>query len=244
MHWSYLNSHSERLHQVLIGDFDGDRGCDVFAVHGNSWDISSGDSKPWVSLGNFGIPLNELKAGDFNGDGRKDIFRRNSSGQWSVISPGVHGWRLLQSSGFPLSSLKFGDFNGDRKTDVLSLAGGHWSVSWDGLSTWQNLNSLTTAMPSVVVADFNGNGIDDVLTYSSLIKPDPKNPLNYGKWKVAWDGRGGYVDVIPPTYGNYWFWGRFDNKAGSDGLVLNIKRESLLISQGSISFVRHGKYAY
>ena len=121
----FLNSYPERLNQVGLGDFDGDHRCDVFAVHGNDWVLSSAGTAPWRSLGSLGVPFDQLRFGDFNGDGIKDMFRRAPGGKWSLISPGIYGPMPVQSSDSPLSELRFGDFNNNGITDVIAIKNGH-----------------------------------------------------------------------------------------------------------------------
>ena len=102
MHWTFLATRTERLHQVGLGDFTGDGRCDVFAVRYQQWTISDGGTGPWTRIpGDYtDIPFDQLAFGDFNGDRTKDMFRRAPDGQWSVISPGVHDWRDLARSPF------------------------------------------------------------------------------------------------------------------------------------------------
>src|SRR5437588_2278027 len=91
MHWVYLNSSTERLEQIGLGDFDGDHRCDVFSVHGNDFGIYPRGTGAWTSLGTYGVPFSELRFGDFNGEGIMEIFRRAPDSQWSIISPGHYG---------------------------------------------------------------------------------------------------------------------------------------------------------
>src|SRR5690606_10311361 len=102
--------------------------------------------------------------GDFDGDGRTDVFRRAPGGQWWAISPGVYGWEALQSSSKALSALRFGDFDGNGKTDVLALDGGYWSVSWDARSSWYRLpGNVTTSLDNVTIGNLDGVGGDEIV---------------------------------------------------------------------------------
>src|SRR5262249_58904673 len=121
------------------------------------WVISSGGTRPWKSLGTYGIPLSELAVGRFNGGKGMDIFRRASTGQWSVFSPITLGWRNLNSSSFPLSALHFGDFTGDGVTDVLAVQGKHWSISRRGTGGWEPLKlQLSDKLGAGKVRDVGG----------------------------------------------------------------------------------------
>jgi len=60
-----------------------------------------------------------LRFGDFDGDGRTDVFQ-TSGGRWYFSSGGRASWAPLASSGCPLAGLYVeGDFNGDGKSDVF-----------------------------------------------------------------------------------------------------------------------------
>jgi hypothetical protein len=82
--------------------------------------------------------LNQLAVGDFDGDGRTDVFQ--STGAVWVYSPsGQREWHFLNDSSLRLDRLAFGDFNGDGKTDVFSQHGDQWLVSYGGTTAWTPL---------------------------------------------------------------------------------------------------------
>ena len=258
MHWVYLSPNTERLSQVGLGDFNGDKRCDVFAInHGtNNWEISSGGSGAWTALpGNYpGIPMDQLRFGDFNGDHITDVFRRAPDGQWSAISPGHYGWTALQSSGFALEDLRFGDFDGNGITDVLSRAGGSWSVSWNGTSPWQKLASnLNDDIRNVHIADVDGLPGDDIVRYVTT-------GLTSGRWDISSGGKTGWTTLASYSWPNNsqnqqlfvaararTFVGRFDVWGKADLLTIDppeLGRTSRIFSAGHSSFAPHGLYAY
>ena len=132
-------------------------------VSGSSWTGAGTDNRGW-------------HVGDFDGDGRSDIFRYRSgysgaevflstgsdfalSGSWTGAGDGDHGWYI-------------GDFNGDGMDDIFRYRSGisgaevllsngsgfiH-SGSWTGAGTdsrgWH-------------IGDFNGDGRDDIFRYRS-----------------------------------------------------------------------------
>ena len=248
MHWVHLSSRSERLDRIGLGYFDDDRRCDVLTPRGNRWVISSGGSAvPHELPGTFPVPFEELRFGDFNGDGRTDVFRRDPDGQWSVVSPGVHDWRNLRSSQFPLDELRFGDFDGDGVTDVLSLNGGHWSYAPGGDQPWRPLNpDVSTKLKSLVIADVNANGTDDVIRFI------PRDAWS-GKLQVSWDGRSGWETLekvtsnlfpLPPPVPILVFAGKFDDSTGADILLVDENRLGLRFSTTNNALVPHSLYAY
>ena len=116
-----------------------------------------------VRRNRYGVDTSrELAVGDFDGDGRADVFQ--SVGTVWVFSPaGRREWQFLSDSNLPLDKLAFGDFDGDRKTDVFSQAGDRWRVSYGGTSPWRALPAGSNiAMKSYRFADFDGDGRTDV----------------------------------------------------------------------------------
>jgi hypothetical protein len=247
MHWVYLNAASERRHQLALGDFDGDRRCDVFAVNtsNNRWEISTGGTGMWTPVGDFGIPFDQLAFADFDADGATDVFRRAPDGQWTIFSIKKNEQRQVQSSGFPLKELRFGDFDGDGIADVLSLAGGHWSISKSATDGWKPLNTkLKDGLSRLLIADVNGNGTDDIVRYGLFIE----------KWEISWEGKSDWkvlakvswplpdVGTIPSHFA---FAGRFDGLPGADLLAVdNQVRLGRLYSDAVKKVVIHSLYAY
>jgi len=75
----------------------------------------------------------ELAVGDFNGDGRDDVFQ--AVGTLWVYSPsGRREWFVLNDSNLRLDRLGLGDFNDDGKSDVFFRNDDRWLVSYGGTS--------------------------------------------------------------------------------------------------------------
>ena len=77
--------------------------------------------------------LSELRFGNFTGDAKTDVVRKEGP-KWYVWDPGTQVWDYLDTSNFALKDLTFADFNGDGVTDILRVSGGNWYVSWSGRS--------------------------------------------------------------------------------------------------------------
>jgi len=255
MHWTYLKAASERVHQVGLGDFDGDGRCDVFAVNrfAQQWEISKSGSGAWIALpGTYDIPFEELRFGDFNGDGIMDIFHRAPNGQWAAISPGLYDWTPLASSSLDVRHLRFGDFDADGVTDVLAVRDGRWAVSWSGTTSWEQLNPwLRDPVAGLLIGDMNADGRDDILRYT------PADEGVHGTWAVSWGGSTAWVPLATLTWEDSpsmrqqrpaadvrTFVGRFNVWAGDDVLALDSQKRGHLSRDGRGSFAPRMGHLY
>jgi hypothetical protein len=120
--------------------------------------------------------MSDYRIGDFNGDGKADVFRANGS-HWYYSAGGATQWIQLGVSSYKVANLRFCDFNGDGKTDVFSLANAQWSVSYGGSSSWRRLNSkLSGDLGELVFGDLNGDGRCDIAR------------SYHQSWQVSWGG--------------------------------------------------------
>ncbi len=174
------------------GDFNGDGNADIL------WRNASGELTAWLMNGSSIVSSGDVTSngatvrpdaswsvagiGDFNGDGKRDILWRNSSGEvavWMMNGTSIASSGDLTSGGVAVhpdaswSVAGIGDFNGDGNSDVL------WRNSSGGLSIW-SMNGTTitsgaaitsggvTVAPDaswhvVEIGDFNGDGNSDIL---------------------------------------------------------------------------------
>jgi hypothetical protein len=118
-------------------------------------------------------PTQRLGVGDFDGDGKDDLFLATGAG-W-FYAPGANAeWRFLSSKTETVNNLLFGDFDGDGRTDVFMQVGANWMVSWGGRSPWQLLSNRSAdwsppgtgggshGMLDLAVGDFVGDKRADV----------------------------------------------------------------------------------
>lgn len=257
MHWVFLAPYTERLKDVRLGDFNGDKRCDVIAKNSstNLLEMASGGSGAWTTVpGDLNDPLEKIRVGDFNGDGISDLFFRGDDGQWWAISPGHYGWTALQSSSTELDDLKLGDFNGDGITDVLGKNGGTWAISWSARSSWQPASGLSDDLSKLFIANVDGLPGDDVVRYTAT-------SYTNGRWDVSSGARTGWstlasvsfpatadtadVCMRVPAYCATTYFGRFDDFPGADVLTLDRNtRTSRIFSKGHTNFGDHGLYTY
>ncbi|MBZ5712353.1 trypsin-like serine protease [Nannocystis pusilla] len=177
------------IHETpLVGDFNGDGRDDIVTfTHGDS---SAGPLDAIVSLSNgstFGGATvwqdwwshrgNVPAVGDFNNDGRDDIWSFTESGVWVALSRGYdfNGSIFVSPAGSTDSEDigRVGDVNGDGRADaVLFAADGTGDVhvmlstaSGFGPKTkWHEFFAPEGETPQV--ADVNGDGRADIVTFT------------------------------------------------------------------------------
>jgi FG-GAP-like repeat len=133
---------------------------------------------------NLGPSWSVAGIADFNGDGKADVFWRNTNGalvDWSMNGSQIALSQSLTYLGQPLTNADpswsvagVGDFNGDGRADILwrntNGALYDWSMNGSQVASSQPLTyqgqPVTSSDPSwsiVGVGDFNGDGKADVL---------------------------------------------------------------------------------
>ncbi len=180
----YNSGSSEQ--QFLTGDFNGDGRTDVFQTYrgwssipacqstGAGWACSN----PGATIYNSGSSEQRFLTGDFNRDGRTDVFQtyrgwssipvcQSTGAGWACSNPGA----TIYNSGSSEQQFLTGDFNGDGRTDVFQTYRG-WSSIPVCLSTgtgWSCSNLGATIYDSgspeqrFIAADVNGDGWTDIV---------------------------------------------------------------------------------
>ena len=127
-------------------NFNASLGCAIGSSAVFDYGNQFGNSNPA-----YADPTAQFGVGDFDGDGRGDLFLATGTA-WYYSATGSTEWRFLSAKPDTIGPLLFGDFDGDGRTDVAAIHGGRIVVSWGGVSAWQFLN--TNPIPgNVGIAD-------------------------------------------------------------------------------------------
>lgn len=124
--------------------------------------MSANGTGSWAFRNNVGAPPSQLGVGDFNGDGRADVFRANGQ-TFAYASGGTGAYVTLTTSGYARASLALADFNGDGRADVFRADGAHWWLSYGGSTAWLQLNTSNKSMAQLLLGNFSGTPRADVM---------------------------------------------------------------------------------
>ena len=136
--WQTLTSTPATLPitSYFIGNFDNDRlhGDDIFATDGATWYLAR-NGRNFQPVQTSKVPASQLRFGDFDGDGRTDVFSIVNN-VWSYSTAAVGSWQPI--AGAPgntdLADFIVGDFDGDGRTDIgRYYISGHinpWTPIW------------------------------------------------------------------------------------------------------------------
>lgn len=229
--------------RLRAGDFNGDGKDDLMVNSQLAYVMLSGDFRSGFDPnapptffnapggGNWAPPgLNGATSwdvGDFNGDGKDDIFRyqEGSSGADMYLSDGTKfvsggSWTDAWTG---TDTWYVGDFNGDGKDDIFRyvygvsgadmflsdgtkfVADGSWTPAGQGDSGWY-------------VGDFNGDGMDDIARYltgtsgADVWLSTGDAFVHGGSWTTAGQGTGGYGSA----HGTGWEVGDFNGDLTMD----------------------------
>jgi hypothetical protein len=139
------------------------------------------NSVPWVQArprvpylqvrSKFSIPdpMQTFLVGDFDGDGKDDVFMATGAA-WYYSPGGNAEWRFLSAKTETADMLLIGDFDGDGRADVFKQVGDNWYVSWGGRSDWKllstghrvNMSTPDQGIAGFVIGDFVGDKRADV----------------------------------------------------------------------------------
>jgi hypothetical protein len=164
---------------MAVGDFDGNKVADIFWADGHTWWVSYGGNTAFQEVQTSGFHRTDLRFGDFNADGRTDVFGISNT-DWEVSYAPASGQGLF-SSWTPLrkkltdtvNDLVVADFNGDGHADVATDCSGCWQISFRGIENWQTFSQPVSLSGDFAgVGHFRGAAPADVLTWNNSGKCD------------------------------------------------------------------------
>src|SRR5262249_21207262 len=175
--------------QIGLGRFDGDLQTDVFGAvplptsMTYDFDYSSGGAANFVNLSHdnfvdFFVPVFPLLFGDFDGDGRTDVFEAfdvgNGTSSWLYLPGGTMPFKSLGIQPFLLGDLQLGDFDADGKTAIFptgALPDGRleWVYFAGGAGDPIVLDTVDGPVP--LLGDFTGDGRTDALIIECGTEP-------------------------------------------------------------------------
>jgi hypothetical protein len=147
----------------------------------------------------------EVATGDFDGDGRTDVFVANGTA-WFFSRAGIRPWEYLHASNKRTHQLGFADIDNDGVTDVLYRdPSGKLGYLKSGRVDLVPLTSSPVPIDELRFGDFDGDGLTDIFYTRG------------GRWSV-WYGRTRNWTVVGSSSFpiSAFLFGEFDDVRGTD----------------------------
>jgi hypothetical protein len=165
--------------------------------------------------------LGEYGVGDFDGDGRDDLFLATGRTWWYSSSGKMH-WVYLNTSSKRLHEVALGNFDDDKRCDVFTTSANQWVISSGGMSAWTPVETSSIPFDKLRFGDFDGNGRTDVFR------------ANGSQWYFASPGLHGWIPLAQSAYPvEKLRFGNFDNDGKTD--VFSLANGQWSVSSGGIS---------
>lgn len=165
---------------VYPADFNADGRADLFLYNGNA--PADSNSGRWFRVvsetdGSFRYVAGdvrwandwEITPGDFDGDGRSDMFLYRADGRWFRVSFTATGAMYIGGTWGSGWTIRAGDFDGDRVADLFLYHGvnGRWFVvTSDPSGAFSYFEGAWAPDWRMHISDLNADGISDLLLYN------------------------------------------------------------------------------
>ncbi len=194
--------------QVYPADFNADGRADLFLYNGNaSADPNSGR---WFRVlsetdGSFTYVEGDIRwangwqitPGDFDGDGRSDMFLYRGDGRWFRVTFTATGAVYAGGTWAGGWTVYAGDFNGDRLSDLFlyNTVNGQWFVvTNDPSGVVGYFAGIWAPQWTIQVSDLNADGVSDLLLdnvsngswFQAITLAPGLFSYNTGNWGAGW----------------------------------------------------------
>jgi hypothetical protein len=197
-----------------VGDFDADGKADIFWKNGSTGEtylypmdgLTIKGTEGYVVLPVYSVPDWIIAGiGDFNGDGRADVFIRSTANGDNYIVQ-MDGTSVTGGGFFRTVATNWeasvGDFNGDGRADVLwrnTTLGDNYMFPMDGttiLGSEGYIRTVTLAWIIASIGDFNADGRADILWRNTSTGENYIYPMN----GTTILGSEGYMRAVPTSW--------------------------------------------
>ncbi len=157
-------------------------------THTESSSLDRGGAGKGIVINRSKSKISERGFGDFDDDGKTDLFHSPEDNRdWLVSYGGTGKWQTVNTSKAKISEIRFGDFDGNGKTDVFHRPPNSrdWLVSYGGTGEFSKINESAAKISEMGFGDFDGDGKTDVF----------HRPENSRDWLVSYGGTGKWQTV-------------------------------------------------
>ena len=126
----------------------------------------------WKFLTKSNYRAVDIGIGDFNGDGKDDVFVYGAirSGEWYYSASATGAWSKLGTSYYRPNQLAIADFTGDGISDLVAygaLRSGELAISRSSNTSWEAYGNFFGRINSLVAGNFDSDRAKELLKFES-----------------------------------------------------------------------------